>query len=272
MEIKFFCPRWGSEKLPWDAFIKKVKKSGFDGIEWAVPGEIKHRELDKVCSLAERYELLLIAQHNDTHHGHFSEHQEAYGAWLKKIFPYPWHKINSQTGKDYFSFEQNKKLIELAGPKVIHETHPGRFSFAAHITKSFIDKMPNLRLTLDASHWVNGTASYLCDQAEAMQAAISRTSHIHARVGFSAGPQVTNPELDVWQEALQAHIAWWDEIFKINPSVSVTCEFGPFPYMPYQRNNQWEINLFMRRLFRERYESPKFHQLAIHAGMGSSLR
>lgn len=31
--IKFLCPRWGSEDIPWDIFLKQVKDAGFSGIE-----------------------------------------------------------------------------------------------------------------------------------------------------------------------------------------------------------------------------------------------
>jgi hypothetical protein len=32
MKIKFFCPRWGSENIPWDTFCSMVKEAGFDGV------------------------------------------------------------------------------------------------------------------------------------------------------------------------------------------------------------------------------------------------
>jgi hypothetical protein len=47
--------------------------------------------------------------------------------------------INSRTGKDYYSFEQNRELIKLAktvstetGVAVVHETHRGKLSFAIY--------------------------------------------------------------------------------------------------------------------------------------------
>ncbi len=36
MDIKFFCPRWGSENLDWEEFITKVRDAGYNGIEWAI--------------------------------------------------------------------------------------------------------------------------------------------------------------------------------------------------------------------------------------------
>jgi sugar phosphate isomerase/epimerase len=256
MKIKFFCPRWGSEHINWEDFFQKVKSAGYDGIEWGIPASATTEELDAVWALGLKHELLMIAQHYDTNDTDFDEHFQAYESWLNKIRKYPWHKISSQTGKDFFSFDQNRELIGLGNTfGAIHETHRGKFSFAAHITKTYLEKIPRLRLTLDASHWVNVAESFLMDQPEVMQLAIERTDHIHARVGFPEGPQVTDPRLLVWQQALDTHLRWWDRVVAHNPSVSFTTEFGPFPYMVPEQNNQWEINCFMLELLRKRYNT-----------------
>ena len=190
--------------------------------------------------------------------------------WLEKVRPYPAIKIDSQTGKDFFSFEQNSRLLEVAtkhevltGVPVCHETHRNKFTFAAHITLDYLLRIPTLRITLDASHWVNVAESYLTDQPEAMKLAIERTDHIHARVGYPEGPQVPDPRAQEWKEALDHHLQWWDDVIackrKKQAVMTITPEFGPYPYMvhlPYTDkpiSNQWDINCFMMDTLRARY-------------------
>lgn len=264
MKVLFFCPRWGSEHLSWDVFCQKVKESGYDGVEYAIAAQTTSRELEAAWSSAHKYGLAIIAQHYDTVTSDFDQHAETYQAWLEKIRPYPVVKLNSQTGKDFFNFEQNKALIELGNRYgAIHETHRGKFSFAAHITRQYLEAIPALRLTLDASHWVNVAESLLGDQQEAMSLAISRTDHIHARIGHAEGPQVPDPRMPEWQEALECHLNWWDQVAALkrgwNPPLTITTEFGPFPYMVNQPAtggpiaDQWSVNNHLLDLLKQRY-------------------
>jgi hypothetical protein len=180
--------------------------------------------------------------------------------------------INTQTGKDYYSFEQNEQLIAIArdisgetGVKILHETHRGKFSFAAHIAQQYFEKIGDLRITLDISHWFNTAETFLHDQEEAVQMAISRTDHIHSRVGYPEGPQISDPRAPEWKEALYFHLLRWDKVIAIKEKegaefMTITSEFGAPPYLPllpYTQQpiaNQWDINVFMMDLLRERYK------------------
>lgn len=195
MDIQFFCPRWGSESVSWDHFFQKAKQGGYDGVEWAISRDVLAAELDEVWNMAARHNMLVLAQHFDTCAADYTKHYDLFQAWFEKLKPYRPVKIDSQTGKDFFNFEQNKSLVDVAaaftaetGIAVCHETHRNKFLFAAHITKDYLQRIPGLRVTLDASHWVCVAESYLDDQAEAMESAIARTDHIHARVGYPEGP------------------------------------------------------------------------------------
>jgi len=262
MKIQFFYPRWGSEHLPWPGFLDKVKAAGYDGV--AIPGRTTRQEIDEVQHYAAQKGLLLIAQHYDTAHADFNRHFMAYASWLEKVKSFSWVKINSQTGKDYFTHGQNAELIKLAG-NVVHETHRGKFSFAAHVTKNYLETIPELRLTLDASHWVNVAESFLEDQQAAMELAISHTDHIHARIGYPQGPQAAEPRAPEWQFAVTHHLNWWDQVLARKQQegsdavLTITPEFGPYPYMmqlPYSReplSDQWAVNNWMLNLLKERY-------------------
>ena len=271
MQIKFFCPHWGSESLPFEEFLHKVKSEGYDGVEMSLP--LDKNNFQEVVQLLENYELLLIGQHWETVERDISLHMKEYESRLYHLAEAKPLFINSQTGKDYYSFGQNESLIKRAaeiekstGVKIVHETHRGKFSFAAHVCKGYLEAIPELQLCLDVSHWCNTAETFLYDQEEAVDLAIERTFHIHSRVGHTQGPQVTDPRCEEWQEALQRHLFWWDKVvnkFEAQGSelLTITTEFGPSPYMvqlPGSNESiasQWDINVFMKNLLKHRYAS-----------------
>ncbi len=163
--------------------------------------------------------------------------------------------MNCHSGRDYYTEQQNGLLIDIttrvsrsSGIPIYHETHRARMMFAAHITRRFIETKPDLRLTLDISHWCNVHESFLSDQAETVAMALKRVGHIHARIGHPEGPQVNDPRAPEWEHAVKAHFAWWDEVAKMKRAkgevMTVLTEFGPADYMPtlpYTRQ-PWQIN------------------------------
>ncbi len=266
MKIKFFCPQWCSKHLPITSFLEKVKNAGYDGVEMDLPAE--QSEKQKIISLIKQFELLHIAQHWETMTPDFEVHKQEFRLRLENLALANPLFINSQTGKDYFSFDQNAALIAIAvevsakcGVKIIHETHRGKFSFAAHITAGYLSRLPDLRLGLDISHWCNVAETFLDDQADAVNLALSRTDHIHARVGYSEGPQITDPRAPEWHDAVQLHIHWWKKVIRMKQKAgqrlfTVTPEFGPAPYMallPFTQQpvtSQWDINVYMMNMLK----------------------
>ena len=275
MEVWFFCPLWGSRDLPWQTFFSRSKEAGYDGVEMSLPFDEREREV--ILSLLEEFGLKWIAQHHETNDLELSVYLKNYERHLHNLASARPLFINSQSGKDFFSFAQNKAILERAtviaaetGVKIIHETHRGKFSFSTTTTLAMLEALPDLRLTADFSHWCNVAESFLQDQPEAMQGAIARADHIHARVGHPEGPQVNDPRAPEWQEALDHHLAWWDAIVaehrrRSSDSLTITPEFGPVPYMPampYSRaplSDQWEVNQYMKDLLRARYSETNSH-------------
>jgi len=149
------------------------------------------------------------------------------------------------------------------GVPVYHETHRSRILYSAPVAREYMEKLPSLRLTLDISHWCNVHESLLDDQPDTVALALSRTGHIHARVGHAEGPQVSDPRAPEWQKAVQAHFAWWDKVVenkrREGRRLTMLTEFGPIDYMPslpYTRQpvaNQWDINKHMLDSLRARY-------------------
>lgn len=94
--------------------------------------------------------------------------------------------------------------------------------------------------------------------------AISRTDHIHARIGHTQAAQIPDPRAPEWEKAIDYHLKWWDKIIETHKQkgteVFTICpEFGPYPYMPeipFSRQpvaDLWEVNLYIRDLLNKRY-------------------
>lgn len=267
--IKYYCPRWGATDS-WDAFCKRVKAAGYDGIEASLSSP-QAPEKQEILEALKKHELELIGQYWQSREHNVDEHAIQYEAYLKSLATLKPKSINAQTGKDYFSFDENKKLFDIAtritkeyGIEVIHETHRGKALFAAHITKQYLEKFPDLRLTLDISHWCNVHESLLADQTTAVDLALSRTVHIHSRIGHAEGPQVNDPRAPEWNTAVKAHLTWWDKVValheKTQKTLTVTTEFGPphyMPVLPYTQqpvSSQWDINVYMMNFLKQRYQ------------------
>lgn len=268
-EVKFFCPRWGSEHLPWDEFCQKVSQAGYDGIESGVPFEQAAK--DEIKNALKKYSLQFIGQYYQSFEDRFDDHLVAYKKWLHNIATLNPVLIDSQTGKDYFSEKESAMLFSAAlqfsestGIPVAHETHRNKILFASHIAKKILEANPAINITADFSHWCCVAESLLEDQQEAVSLACDRAMHIHARIGYAQGPQINDPRAPEWKNEIDAHLKWWDSIILNRKKhganlITITPEFGPAPYLqalPYSCKpvaNQWDLNLFMMKMLKERY-------------------
>ncbi|WP_033565120.1 hypothetical protein [Sphingobacterium sp. SYP-B4668] len=277
MQIDFYCPRWGAEHIPWCQFTKKVKQEGFAGVEVFPLGD-KPNNIDMVTTFGDSG-LSYILLHAELQEGKdFNRYIYALERNLYTLLEYQdgYSKpefIVSQTGREYYSRSQMEicfaicdRISEESSIKIVQETHRNKWSFAAHVVKDYLTEFPSLELALDFSHWVCVSESYLEDQVEAIDLAIKHGRHLHARVGFLEGPQVTDPRAPENHQALQHHLAWWDQWITYLKTIgtnrtTITPEFGPYPYMQYQPftqqpiAGQWEINCWMRQMLEERYKA-----------------
>lgn len=268
MKIKILCPQWGHEHLPLNEFFKKVSDAGYDGVDMGIPED----DSDSFKKLLDDNNLEIVAHQYQAEGDSFEEYIASFKKWLTHAALVKPLLVNSHSGRDYYSFDQNKQLIEIGfeiaekfNVRVIHETHRGRFTFSPHSTSTYFEAYPKFRITADFSHWCNVTESYLENHQEIVKEAITRADHIHARVGHMEGPQVMDPRAPEWKEALDAHLAWWDAIVELHKQkgsayLTFTTEFGPPPYMatiPFENKpivDQWEVNVYMMELLRERYK------------------
>jgi sugar phosphate isomerase/epimerase len=263
--LQILATNWGFDGS-WDAFCGKAKKAGYDGVEVWLPSEADRPSfLEAVAKHGLSYGFLCGSGESD-----FKKHYAGFEKMLKEGVELKPLYFNCHSGRDWFDFDQGKNFVQLgidvaksSGVPVYHETHRGRLMFAAQVTRKYLEAFPELRLTLDISHWTNVHESLLEDQADTVNLALSRTEHIHARIGHQEGPQVNDPRAPEWESTVKAHFAWWDTVLARKAAqgkpMTVLTEFGPptyLPTVPYTFQplaDQWDINVYMMKTLRQRY-------------------
>jgi sugar phosphate isomerase/epimerase len=264
-ELLIFATNWGYVGS-WEQFCSQIKNDGYDGAEIWFPNE---REQTEVMATFKKHGLqygFLIGSGDSRYQSNFQQFKKS----LEGAVTFNPVYINCHSGKDFFSFDENKTFIELttkaskeSGIPIYHETHRSRILYSAPTARQYMEKLPDLRITFDVSHWCNVHESLLADQAETISMALERVGHIHARIGHPEGPQVNDPRAPEWKNAVDAHFAWWDQVVKKKKQegkrITFLTEFGPVDYLPslpYTRQplaNQWEINIHMLKTLRSRY-------------------
>jgi sugar phosphate isomerase/epimerase len=255
------------ESLDAPARVRKAKAAGFDGLETPVP--VDPKEQRELRAVLDGTGMLLVAQEytigaDPAAHARSFEEQYRRAAELQPLL------VNSQTGRDIFSLEQNLEIFSTAarlekelGVPVSHEMHRTRATFSTLSTMALIDAVPDVRLTADFSHWCCVHESLLEDQAESMKRAIAHAFHIHARVGQAESPQVTDPRAPEWGKEVNAHVQWWQSIVDARTAkgaeiLTICPEFGTPNYMATLPGtgtpvaDQWTINVYMKDFLRGR--------------------
>jgi hypothetical protein len=103
------------------------------------------------------------------------------------------------------------------------------------VALEYFQQAPDLMITADLAHWVCVAESLLVGHETALDEAVRRAGHIHARVGFAEGPQVPDPFSPIWSRELEVFSDWWLRIAQRFCSegrecLTVTPEYGPPPY------------------------------------------
>jgi len=274
MDVRFACPYWGHEGSNASAFFNRVLDEEYDGIEINLPeSEIFindfHNNLEKTRTVKKNF-TFIAQQVLAPAHESANEYRAKMIARLEFLTTLKPDFINSHTGKDYFSFDDNCRMIEAAeniasrsGISILHETHRGRFTFHAASLLPYLEKFPNLKLTGDFSHWCTVSESMLQDQTKITEKIIPHVHHIHARVGFEHSPQVNDPFAPEWKQHLDTFVNWWKKIIDAQSArgkrtITITPEFGPVPYMPthpYSQNplsDQWQVNTQIKNMLKQR--------------------
>jgi hypothetical protein len=272
MQISYCCTHWGSENMAPLDFLDKLQLAGYTGLEINLsPERLPDRKFfSKIEQLRTGGFYFIAQQVLDEQH----ETPAAYTARmldrLDFLMDFQPDFINAHTGKDYYRFADNCKIIDAAdnlaarrNVPILHETHRGRFSFHLPTLLPYLDIFPTMQLTGDFSHWCCVSESLLEGQADLLEAVIPNIGHLHARVGYQHGPQTADPFAPENATTLEKFAGWWQKVLDYDRSrrrFTVTPEAGPPPYMPVAPKtqaplaDQWTINDLMKNHLQRRLQ------------------
>lgn len=243
MNTKAFRHLWGYP-IVFDDTFRQIRDDGYVGIETGLLG-IQRPEVFQEA--LRRYGLEFIGQvyTAEFSKGHsVGEHLASLECEIEKLLPLGPVLINIHSGEDTWSLDEMheyfggvaKLQARLAVP-LAHETHRGRCLFHPTVSRLLLEAHPEVRLVADLSHWVCVCERLLEDQQAAIALAAERTVHVHARMGYSQGPQVSDPRSDLVAAERTVFESWWHTIYESMrrrglPAFSFCPEYGPPPYMP----------------------------------------
>lgn len=155
--------------------------------------------------------------------------------------------INSHSGTDYWPLEKNidffleaneasEYLLSNSKIELCHETHRQRVLFSPFRSLEILRKVPNIKLTLDLSHWLVVSERLLNEETdfywkELEQYLVKNTGLIHARVSTTNNIQVIDPVF--FTEFESYFYSVWKKVVENSPRevVYVDYEYGPEPYL-----------------------------------------
>jgi len=261
MQLLFTKSKWEMWDDPLPTFLRRARKDGFEAVEIFLPA-LSESPAEVAQQVAD-HGLQLVAQINtvgDTPAAHRESLIQRFEAAVETAPLF----VNSHTARDIFSFEDNVaifaegcRLTRAHSLMLTHETHRRRPLFCAPETVRYLKALPDMVINADFSHWFCVHESDLSDQPEALALAVSRSHHIHARVGFAEGPQVSDPLAPCWHADTARSVALWQRIVEARAAqgahfLTITPEFGPPPYMPIEPRtgaplaDAWATNLAFR--------------------------
>ncbi len=282
MELLTFKTLWGhpdnGEAASLNVACRQAAEAGFNGVEGPVPesAEVTEsfaRALDQ-RGLAYIAEICTAGSYVPDRTASVTEHLVDLDKQLRRIAPLQPVLVNCLGGCDRWSLESSyaffQRALELAdryGVRISFETHRGRSLYSPWMAEALLDRI-TLPLTCDFSHWCVVCEGLGESEYELIQRVAMRAHHIHGRVGFDQGPQVSAPQSSRYREDLERHLLWWRWIWQAQLArgeaiTTLTPEFGPDGYQAINPDtdqpignlndiNQWmagrcraEFNLFV---------------------------
>jgi hypothetical protein len=244
LKLQLFASAWTFGSL--DACRREVAERHFEGIEGPAPAAEGERrgfrralEQDAIPYIGE---VCTGGDYAPASSVPFARHLEDFRREAGHAIDAGARLINCLAGSDSWPVAQAieffGRALELGatlGAELSFETHRGRPTFHPRATTELVRALPDLRLTCDFSHW-SVVGERLVDDEVALDAAVARARHIHARVGYAQGPQVPDPRAPEYARELDAHQGWWRRIWlearrRGAPAVTMTPEFGPDGYL-----------------------------------------
>ncbi len=238
MRLQVFRHLWGVSDS-WEQSFPRFQSRGYAGIEAVLP---RAAEAGRFRRLLGRHGFQFIAQ-IVTRGATVREHITSFRQQVRAASTWQPVVINTHSGSDTWSdseasayFSEVLRVERDIRCPVAHETHRSRLLFHPLQTRRLVEEFPDLKLCCDFSHWVCVCERLLEDQRRVIALCAERAWHVHARVGYPQGPQVSDPRAPEYAGALAAHEDWWRLIWRAQrergmDTSTLTPEFGPPDYL-----------------------------------------
>ncbi|MFY0544800.1 sugar phosphate isomerase/epimerase family protein [Brevibacillus sp. H7] len=250
--------------------IERIAAAGFDGILGRLPApdeaKLWRRLLDK-------YRLNFGIEA-------FPAERDEFALFLKQAKEFGVSYVNAQVMDSYIigdaAVMRLRGLMEEAAEAEIPffvETHRGRITQDLLRTAEYVQALPNLRLTIDFSHYVLAGEMIRPDEkAEPyLQMLLERTSCIHGRVSngeqiqVDIGPHGEHPMTERFLGWWKTGMSHWLKEASPGDILPFVCELGPIPYAITRKSytnppeeeisDRWEQTLLFKRLAEEAWNS-----------------
>lgn len=266
MQLTLFKTLWG-HKGSFVSAIGEAVDAGFDGIEGPAPSN--PREAGEMQELLSESGMTFIAEittagtYVPDRNASLQQHIDSFADKLEHSLRLDPLFITCLGGCDAWPEDENiaffcaaMELAASANITVSFETHRGRAFFNPWVTDRIAAALPDIRLTIDYSHWCVVCERLMDSELDVLARLSGHAHHIHARVGYDQGPQVPHPGAPEYEFALRAHQSWWEMIWtqqlrQKRDIITMTPEFGPDGYLheaPFTRvpvADLWELNCWM---------------------------
>ncbi len=286
MELECYKTLWGHNGSFAEA-CQQARQAGFRGIEGPAPASRQERE--RWRRHLEETGLLYIAEictagsYIPNRSATIEDHLMSLEQQLEYALELAPQLVTCLGGCDAWTDEQSMvffseamRLAQKHSVSISFETHRGRSFFNPWVTARICEQLTDLKLTADFSHWCVVCERLMDVEHDVLLHLVDRVQHIHARVGYEQGPQVTDPRLARFREALHSHQGWWRQIWGSQQRQrytrsTLTPEFGPDGYQQIDDSSGapvgdlWEINCWMATSQRAEFQR---WQVMQHTGGG----
>jgi sugar phosphate isomerase/epimerase len=240
MELRLIRHLWGVEEDPVSQ-LDHWEKVGYRGLE--IPIVMMNKAALEAAQARQWHIVTQIFSDGWNYSHDVATHVASFQQQLEESLALGADTINCHGGEDGFSdqqaqdfFGQCLEIINKHQANVVWETHRGRSMFNPWRTLMLTEALPDLQLCADFSHWTCTCERLLDSEAPTLEAMLPKIGHIHARIGYSQGPQVPDPRAHEYANEVAWFGQWWQRMWQAQAASgrqeSIVCpEFGPIPYL-----------------------------------------
>jgi sugar phosphate isomerase/epimerase len=273
-KLKLIKTLWGIDELVSPSLFRSIRQEGYHGVEvirlaWMNSDELvsslNQAGLSLVCQIHTSGGFLRDGEYVYCDSYDVSQHKNDFRTQLQECVDLlskvtQGGFVNVHAGVDAWSMEEAMDFLEFAlqevakvGVTVTFETHRQRLFGSPFQTREILlhpEKLPNLKLNADLSHWYCACERVFDAKQERdkkwwpdlLALLADRCHYIHARFGWSQGPQMADPSAPECEPERSLQTQIWKVLLEKMKAQSSSCfvspEYGPAPYLAVLPNTQ----------------------------------